>query len=249
MGLTTPLRRPGLSDGKFIDVASLDVVGLAHRSIESPDKLRTNGFEVVFARSAWDAMQTHAHSADDVEVGGVMLGQLHRDSSGPFLFIHAIVPALQASQRATSVTFTGETWAAIHQAIDRDHPGSNIAGWYHTHPGFGVFLSDMDEFIQRSFFDLPYQAATVIDPKSGDCGTFVWRANKLTREAHLVENAGAEEGYRAALARLPAKRGPIGQVMDVVARLDSKRWLALVALLCVGFSVVFYAMLVLLDGH
>lgn len=249
MGVKPLKRRPTPeATGKFLDCAAIDIVGLETRAIDSPDKLRDRGFQVVYARSAWEAMQTHAHSTLDVEVGGVLLGKLYRDSSGSYLYVHAVIPALAASQRATSVSFTGETWAAIHDAIDRDHPGTMIAGWYHTHPGFGVFLSDMDEFIQRSFFDLPHHAATVIDPTSGDCGTFVWRTNKLMREPHLIDGAPSSEGVAFAIARLPPARGPIGRAMDAIARLDRKRLFALLALLCVGFSVAFYATMVLLDG-
>ena len=41
---------------------------------------------------------------------------------------------------------------------------ARIVGWYHTHPDFGIFLSDYDVFIHQHFFSGPGQIALVIDP-------------------------------------------------------------------------------------
>ncbi|MFT3788558.1 MAG: Mov34/MPN/PAD-1 family protein [Tepidisphaeraceae bacterium] len=230
------------------DCDSLDPTELERREIVEPDRLRERGFEVVFLRKAWDTMHAHARSRTDVEVGGVLLGALHRDSSGPYLLIYAALPALAANQRSTSVSFTAESWNTIHETIDRDHAGAKIAGWYHTHPGFGLFLSEMDEFIQRSFFDLPHQVATVIDPIANTVGTFVWRHGKLVQEPTVIEGVAASQP--PARRGIP-DRGPItrlvARLMDDVARLDRKAWGALALLLFVVVYVVLYGLLLLLD--
>ena len=49
-----------------------------------------------------------------------------------------------------------------------------MLGWFHSHPGYGVFLSGMDMFIENNFFNLPYQVAYVVDPLSGKDGFFGW---------------------------------------------------------------------------
>ena len=89
---------------------------------------------------------------------------------------HAIAGTNGAASRSTNVTFTAETWQHIHDTMDRDHPDEKILGWYHTHPGFGIFLSDMDIFICDNFFNLPWQVAFVYDPQSGEEGNFIWRS-------------------------------------------------------------------------
>src|SRR4029453_14212343 len=47
-------------------------------------------------------------------------------------------------------------------------------GWYHSHPGFGVFLSDYDVFIHKNFFTATHQIAWVFDPHSDSEGCFGW---------------------------------------------------------------------------
>ena len=77
--------------------------------------------------------------------------------------------------------------------MDKDHPDARIVGWYHTHPGFGIFLSGMDLFIQDNFFNLPWQVAFVYDPTSEEEGLFVWHAGKSEPEPFLLQEDTLEE--------------------------------------------------------
>jgi proteasome lid subunit RPN8/RPN11 len=117
----------------------------------------------------------------DREVGGVLVGDVCRDEGGPYVRVDATIDALHAEEQGTELTFTHATWDHIHKEMDTRHQGKRIVGWYHTHPGFGIFLSDRDAFIHQSFFNLPYQVALVYDPKSREHGVFVWRDNEPRR--------------------------------------------------------------------
>lgn len=114
------------------------------------------------------AIQEHACSETDHEVGGVLVGRI--DGSA---VISASIPALKAVGGSANVTFTHEVWEEALTIVDRDHPGERIIGWYHSHPGFGVFLSDYDQFIQRNFFGGEGMVALVLDPLGGEGGWFV----------------------------------------------------------------------------
>jgi proteasome lid subunit RPN8/RPN11 len=137
--------------------------------------------EVRYDDEVWRGIVAHCQSVPDREVGGVLLGELRGEAGRVVLWVEGFVPALRASAGAGHVTFTGEAWAEIHRQIDEKHAGARIVGWYHSHPGFGVFLSDMDKFICRNFFEQPHMTALVVDPLSGDAGSFVWHAGELER--------------------------------------------------------------------
>jgi proteasome lid subunit RPN8/RPN11 len=122
---------------------------------------------VTVERSAYADLIAHAKESLEVEVCGVLAGQVCEDDEGLFVHIEAIVRGTAAAQASTHVTFTQATWNAIHQTLEREHPKLKIVGWYHTHPGFGVEFSDMDLFIQQNFFSGPTQIALVTDPLSG----------------------------------------------------------------------------------
>jgi hypothetical protein len=82
----------------------------------------------------------------------------------------------------------------IYKIKDRDYPDERIVGWYHSHPGFGVFLSDHDTFIHKNFFSAPQQVAWVYDPHSDEEGCFGWRGERIERLANFgfVDGRGGE---------------------------------------------------------
>jgi proteasome lid subunit RPN8/RPN11 len=150
-------------------------------------------YQAIVRRVALDAIHGHGKSITSAEVCGVLVGNVYRDEHGPYLYVAGAIRGDRASGLAAQVTFTAETWAEIQEVMDREHPDERIVGWYHTHPGFGVFLSGMDLFIQDHFFNLPWQVALVYDPISGDEGMFFWKQGKADRQAFLIE----EEDRRA----------------------------------------------------
>ena len=122
---------------------------------------------VAVDRGAFAEITAHAKDFLDVEVCGVLVGTVCEDDEGVWVHVEAVVRGTAARQANTHVTFTQETWNAIHEALERDHRHRRIVGWYHTHPGFGVEFSEMDLFIQRNFFPDPAQIALVTDPLGG----------------------------------------------------------------------------------
>jgi proteasome lid subunit RPN8/RPN11 len=151
----------------------------------------------------------------------VLVGNVFQDEQGPYLHIEASIRGQHAGNLAAQVTFTGETWSHIHDQMEKHHAGRSILGWYHTHPGFGIFLSAMDLFIQDNFFNLPWQVAHVYDPVADDEGMFVWQAGKPVRAPFLVEEDADEE--QPAVTLVPAEgtpSDPVPALGTLAARLD-----------------------------
>ena len=152
-----------------------------------PKGSRDKKYQAVVRQSVLDAIHGHGKSCTSVEVCGVLVGNVYQDEFGPYLHVNSCIRGDHAKGHAAQVTFTAETWSAIQATMDQEHADERIVGWYHTHPGFGVFLSGMDLFIQDHFFNLPWQVAFVYDPIGGDEGMFYWQAGKVERQAFLIE--------------------------------------------------------------
>src|ERR1044071_8501380 len=136
-------------------------------------------FRIYIDESAFDRICNNAEK--DREVGGILVGDVLRDKNGPFIKVDHIIEALHAEEKGTELTMTHETWNHIHEQMDKTHSGKRILGWYHTHPNFGIFLSEQDQFIQQSFFNLAFQVALVYDPVRRVHGVFSWRDDKPWR--------------------------------------------------------------------
>jgi proteasome lid subunit RPN8/RPN11 len=135
-------------------------------------------------------IRQHARSCSKTEVCGVLIGSEDRNN----LAIEACIAGANAAQAGTHVTFTQDTWEHIYKTKDARYPEHRIVGWYHSHPGFGVFLSDHDTFIHKNFFSSPLQVAWVYDPLSDEEGCFGWVGKRLERlsEIAVTDRKGGE---------------------------------------------------------
>jgi proteasome lid subunit RPN8/RPN11 len=104
------------------------------------------------------------HTLDDLskEVAGLLVGKYLK--KGDVLEIWDTVTGEQKSAPGF-VYLEEETIAAAAEWVLRNRPGLYIVGWYHSHPGFDVFLSAIDIQTQKLYQRLfPKAVALVIDP-------------------------------------------------------------------------------------
>lgn len=140
------------------------------------------GVHITIWEEALEAVRDHAWQEKHHEVGGVCVGRKHKDPSGQwFVEITATIAGEHMDKRGAAVTFNPATWHEFNLIIDRQYEprGHYMVGWYHSHPGFGIFMSGDDRFIHEFFFAAPWQIALVVDPtrpRAGneDIGFFAW---------------------------------------------------------------------------
>lgn len=123
------------------------------------------------------AIHDHVDGELEREVGGILAGRLVDGCAE----VEVAIPALRAEGHRTNVTFTHDVWEDVLALLDRDHPELRIVGWYHSHPGFGIFLSAHDRFIQENFFPAEGMVALVVDPHTGASGWFASREGDVVR--------------------------------------------------------------------
>ena len=168
--------------GEPIDVRLLAREDLPHEAFPGG---RNEGLRVFFTPEVHAALWHHAALDTTVEICGVLVGSWHRDEAGPFVKIVESIRGEGAETRFAEVTFTHQTWAKINAEMDTKFSKLSIVGWYHTHPDFGIFLSDRDRFIHEHFFSGPGQIAHVIDPIRKTEGVFIWRNGKPSPCEHF----------------------------------------------------------------
>lgn len=127
-------------------------------------------------------MEAHARENPDVELGGVLLGGQYIDPQrGHFVMIRDSIRAEAYESSRGHFKFTQETWTRIGRRREEFNDDLHMVGWYHTHPGWGIFLSSMDQFICDNFFNRTLDVAFVIDPKANERGWFYWRRDAEDR--------------------------------------------------------------------
>ncbi len=190
-----------------VDVAQLAARDLSETAFPGGGK---QNFRVFFERKIHERIAAHAAEKLTLEICGVLVGHWRRDADGPFVVVEESIRCDKALSNACDVTFTHEAWNEVHQQMDSKFTDRDIVGWYHSHPNFGIFLSDRDCFIQEHFFNGPGQIAYVVDPVNGVEGVFNWRGGKsaicphfwVGDKIHLSSQGGG---------RKPSSAPPAGQ--------------------------------------
>ncbi|KAF2670244.1 COP9 signalosome complex subunit 5 [Microthyrium microscopicum] len=119
---------------------------------------------VRISSSALLKMVTHARSGGTIEVMGLMLGALHGDT---FVVTDAVRLPVEGTETRVNAQDEANEFIVNYLELLRDSGRpENPLGWYHSHPGYGCWLSGIDVATQANWqnFDDPF-LAVVIDPE------------------------------------------------------------------------------------
>jgi proteasome lid subunit RPN8/RPN11 len=187
----TELVYPEIEDEHFPEVQEPEAPAAAvGEIIPSRARVRVAGMQLPSGHPTWAAVdilmdepalraaQAHALSSLNREVAGVLIGpRPEKQPDGRYL-VHIIdtIVAKHTVMQGASVTYTPESWRYLNDTLQQRYPDDTgvMVGWYHTHPGFGVFLSGMDLFIHQNFFTQIWHIAMVLDPRARTSGFFCW---------------------------------------------------------------------------
>ncbi|MFM1951215.1 MAG: hypothetical protein RJA33_9 [Actinomycetota bacterium] len=136
-------------------------------------------------------LEAHCFSETKVEVGGFLVGHIE----GATARVTAVVRAKHSVGKSTQLTFTHDTWNALHSEMNE--LDGTLIGWYHSHPNFGVFLSEHDQFIQQNFFKQEGNITIVIDPVRGRRGWFYSSNGKIVKYQSETDTTRARLGKSA----------------------------------------------------
>lgn len=140
-----------------------------------------------------DEIGRHVRVDTSVEQGGVLVG--HVDEATGTTVVTGSIVAVGAVSQVASLTFTHETWDHVNEVLASEYPDDQMVGWYHSHPRFGIFLSEYDQFIHNNFFPAPHHIAYVVDPVDDEHGFFGWDDGTLVRIPRW-ETVRVEDGRR-----------------------------------------------------
>lgn len=200
-----------------------------------PEGCRMNASHTFVLQSVINEIKAHGRSSMRHEVCGVLLGNLCFDGE-PYLLIDARIEGKYATCLSGSVTFTSETWDYINSERDAKFADKKIVGWYHTHPGFGIFLSNMDVFIHENFFPMKWQPAYVFDPQAETDGFFFAKGDSPEQESVVIvpdEPAREVDGKTS-----PNAEKITGLTAEDENRLENRRFLIIASSAVLGLALV-----------
>ena len=123
-------------------------------------------------------MLKHGRAGVPMEVMGLMLGEFVDE------YTVRVVDVFAMPQSGTGVSVEAVDYVYQAKMLDMLKQTGRlemVVGWYHSHPGFGCWLSATDQDTQKSFEALSKRAvAVVVDPIQSVKGKVVMDAFRLT---------------------------------------------------------------------
>ena len=144
-------------------------------------KIEPDDVKIYIKQNVYKELEKFASSDTSKELGSILIGDYCEQMGKTYVVISDFIEAKYTDASASTLTFTHETWDYVHKQHDILYPNKKIVGWQHTHPNYGIFLSNYDLFIQENFFNLPFQIAYVIDPIQNIRGFFQWKNGKIEK--------------------------------------------------------------------
>lgn len=158
-------------------------------------------------------MVTHARSGGAIEVMGLMQGKI--TGAGDIIVMDAF--ALPVEGTETRVNAGAEAYEYMIQYDESSKKVSrpeNVVGWYHSHPGYGCWLSGIDVGTQKEnqLYQDPF-LAVVIDPnRTISAGSVEIGAFRTFPADYIKQNAPESQEYQNI---------PIGKIEDFGVHADS----------------------------
>lgn len=144
----------------FGNMGGLGMGGGAPQGVDSP--MNDTAEQVYISSLALLKMLKHGKAGIPLEVMGLMLGDYVDDYTVKCIDVFA----MPQSGTETSIEAIDEEFQArMHEMLKQTGRNEIVVGWYHSHPGFGCFLSSVDVNTQKNFEQLhPRFVAVVVDP-------------------------------------------------------------------------------------
>ncbi|KAJ1853399.1 multicatalytic endopeptidase [Coemansia sp. RSA 1822] len=162
-------------------------MGMGGQGVDlSETQLADNSETVHISSLALLKMLKHGRAGVPMEVMGLMLGEFVDDYTVRVVDVFA----MPQSGTGVSVEAIDEAYqAAMMEMLKQTGRAESVVGWYHSHPGFGCWLSSVDIGTQQAFERLNSRAvAVVIDPIQSVRGKVVIDAFRL------IESSSAMSG-------------------------------------------------------
>lgn len=155
-------------------------------------------FDLYVSKTAAEKMVNHSKRFGRIhkEAMGFLLGDVCESEKRRFTIVRDIVTGALLSS-ADRVRFDNKSYSELFSELDSSGFDYVIVGWYHSHPGYGCFMSQIDVNTQMTSFHESYHSAIVIDPLLKEIQAFKLKGKRCAHVDFAVFWHDLESPYDA----------------------------------------------------
>jgi len=185
------------------------IVGLRPRNTVKVGSPSQDDLKIYIKKSVVNGISDHLTSNLNRELGGLLMGNFCHENDDYYVDISDFIPAQHTEGGTAHLKFTLKTWEAIDKIRESRYPNDEkiVAGWYHSHPNLGVFVSSNDKDVHTQFHSW-WQTALVVDPAKKKMGFFRQHDEWLLmcKGVYVYDDTGSSDPISLTYARVPPIR-------------------------------------------
>ncbi|PSK51965.1 COP9 signalosome complex subunit 5b [Elsinoe australis] len=158
-------------------------------------------------------MAIHARSGGQIEIMGLMLGKIEHET---FIITDAYRLPVEGTETRVNAHQEATEYMSnfSEQGREAGRP-ENVVGWYHSHPGYGCWLSGIDVATQSNWqmYDDPFLAVVVDPDRTISAGKVEIGAFRCYPEGYVPADAGGS-GTKGGEAAVGNAAVPMAKAAD-----------------------------------
>lgn len=170
-----PARPPPLLPNTFFRLHTVHIP--APEPVEAHADALPDPLLVIVPLPFWRKLASHAEHDPENEAFGLMIGRVTQSPDGRVrILLTDCFPARPTVSNRVFVEVSAEELTALHDVFEQQahrYAADKVlkVGWYHTHPGHGIFMSATDRANHR-LYPSGWHIALVVDPVQHHMGFF-----------------------------------------------------------------------------
>lgn len=137
------------------------------------------GLRIYLRYDLFRALDEYAVRDTSRELAALLVGQVQEGGQGGnCIVVEDAIEIGVADEREGR--FSPRVWQHARRVARTRYANKVIVGWYHTHPGTGLDLSQEEREVHKSFFPEAWQVMYVVDPVSRDRNFYRCQENRLS---------------------------------------------------------------------
>lgn len=152
-------------------------------------KRSVSGADIFVDESVISKIALHAELGylENEEVMGLIMGTVYVDDEGEYAVAKGTATSgLVATD--SSVKFDPDTIEDLFSSMD-ENECKTVVGWYHSHPGFGCYLSDTDMRSHTEIFGDRIGFSVVLDPSDETLMVFIKDEGEFRKAQMIISEA------------------------------------------------------------
>ncbi|MBT9587412.1 LysM peptidoglycan-binding domain-containing protein [bacterium] len=136
------------------------------------------GLRIYLRYDLFRALDEYAVRDTSRELAALLVGQIHESGQGNCIVVEDAIEIGVGDEREGR--FSPRVWQHARRVARTRYVNKVIVGWYHTHPGTGLDLSQEEREVHKSFFPEAWQVMYVVDPVSRDRNFYRSQESRLS---------------------------------------------------------------------